>query len=170
MFVRFRQVAGRLQLSVVQTRDLDGKVRRLHVASLGSIATPPSISDRVVFWRRLRERLAKLSDRIDPETQERLISEVEALVPQPSADEQHDRLLAGVSPNRDLTAEQPMAQLATIMATEGEAEAATPAGADTVRGENTGWDTFEAGCESQLAGSESLSAELEDIVKVDDRQ
>ena len=37
MFVRFRQTAYRLQVSLVETRRAEGKVKHEHVASLGSI-------------------------------------------------------------------------------------------------------------------------------------
>jgi hypothetical protein len=38
---------------LVETRRLNGKVRHEHVASLGAIAAPLTIADRVVFWTRL---------------------------------------------------------------------------------------------------------------------
>jgi hypothetical protein len=67
--VRFRQSHNRLQLSLVKTRRLAGEVVHEHVASLGSIITPSSVADRVTFWQRLRERLARLANRIDVEAQ-----------------------------------------------------------------------------------------------------
>jgi hypothetical protein len=47
MFTRFRQTRHRLQVSLVETRRLNGKVRHEHVASLGSIETPPSVPERI---------------------------------------------------------------------------------------------------------------------------
>jgi hypothetical protein len=40
MFTRFRQAGHRLQVSLVETRRADGRVRHEHVASLGSIRDP----------------------------------------------------------------------------------------------------------------------------------
>jgi hypothetical protein len=62
MFVRFRQTEHRLQVSLAETCRVDGKVRHEHIASLGSIARSPSVADRMAFWSRLHERLAKLSN------------------------------------------------------------------------------------------------------------
>jgi hypothetical protein len=88
MFVRFRQTAYRLQLSLVETRRGDGKVRHEHIASLGSIALPMSIRDRLVFWQRLHERLARLANRVDTATQGKIMSAVHAQVPMVTPDEQ----------------------------------------------------------------------------------
>src|SRR4051812_27173608 len=43
MFVRFRERQERLQVSVVQARRVDGKVRHEHVASFGSVPMPASV-------------------------------------------------------------------------------------------------------------------------------
>jgi hypothetical protein len=88
MFVRFRETPYRLQLSLVETRRADGKVRHEHVASLGSIETPPTVADRVAFWARLHERLARLSNRLDGEAQGKVLGAVHARVPMVTADEQ----------------------------------------------------------------------------------
>ena len=55
---------NRLQLSLIETRRCDGKVRHEHIASLGS-----SVAERIAFWTRLHERLAKLANRVDAATQ-----------------------------------------------------------------------------------------------------
>jgi hypothetical protein len=65
MFVRFRQNNSRLQVSLVETSRIDGKVRHEHIASIGSVDVLPSVEDRLAFWQRLHERLAKLSNRVD---------------------------------------------------------------------------------------------------------
>jgi integrase len=88
MFVRFRQAGHRLQASLIETRRVDGKVRHEHIASLGSIILPPSVVDRITFWNRLHERLAKLSNRIDAETHGKVLGAVHARVPMVTADEQ----------------------------------------------------------------------------------
>jgi hypothetical protein len=88
MFTRFRQTSSRLQVSLAETRRVDGKVRHEHIASLGSVETPPTVQARIVFWRKLHERLAKLSNRVDAETQGKILGEVHARVPMVTADEQ----------------------------------------------------------------------------------
>jgi hypothetical protein len=88
MFVRFRKTASRLQVSLIETRREDGKVRHEHVASLGSIALALTIADRIEFWRRLFERFEKLSNRIDREQQVRLFGAIHARIPLGMSEEQ----------------------------------------------------------------------------------
>jgi hypothetical protein len=45
-----------------------------HVASLGSIAMSSSIADRIAFWGRLHERLAKLSNRVHANTHGKVLA------------------------------------------------------------------------------------------------
>jgi hypothetical protein len=85
VFVRFRETARGLQLSVVETRRIDGKVRHEHVVSLGSIETPLTVAARIAFWRRLHERLARLSNRIDVE---KMLAAIHARIPMVTPDEQ----------------------------------------------------------------------------------
>ena len=88
MFPRFRQSQHRLQVSIVQNRRIDGVVKHEHIASLGSIATPPSVADRVAFWQRLHERLAKLSNRVGAEDQGKILTAVHARIPMPTINDQ----------------------------------------------------------------------------------
>ena len=88
MFVRFRQTAQRLQASLVETRRIDGKVRHEHIAGLGSVEMPLSVEGRLAFWQRLHERLAKLSNRVDAETQGKLLGDIHARIPMVTLDEQ----------------------------------------------------------------------------------
>jgi hypothetical protein len=88
MFVRFRQTPRRLQVSLVETRRVDGKVRHEHIAALGSIETPPSVEERIAFWQRLHERLAKLSNRLDGTTQGKILGDVHAHIPMVTVNEQ----------------------------------------------------------------------------------
>jgi hypothetical protein len=88
MFVRFRQSANRLQLSLVESCRVGVKVRHEHVASLGAIGMSPSVADRVAFWGRLHERLAKLSNRVDPKAQTKIFESVHAKIPLPTIAEQ----------------------------------------------------------------------------------
>jgi hypothetical protein len=89
MFVRFRQSPRRLQLSLVETRRTDGKVRHEHIASLDAIAAPPTAAGRIQFWTRLHERLGRLSNRLNREAQAQVLGAVHARVPMPTVDEIH---------------------------------------------------------------------------------
>jgi hypothetical protein len=88
MFARFRQTERRLQVSLVETRRIDGKVRHEHVASFGSVEVPPSVEDRITFWQRLHERLAKLSNRVDVTAQAKIFGDIHARIPMVTLDEQ----------------------------------------------------------------------------------
>jgi hypothetical protein len=82
MFARFRENPRRLQVSVVETRRISpARVRHEHVASLGSIALPLTVAGRIEFWRRLHERLVRLSNRIDSRAQGKLLGAVHARIP-----------------------------------------------------------------------------------------
>jgi hypothetical protein len=88
MFVRFRRSAYRLQVSLAETRRVDGHVRQEHVAGLGSIESAPmTIAGRVAFWRELRGRLDRLANRIGAE-QIKILDAVHARIPIVTIDEQ----------------------------------------------------------------------------------
>jgi hypothetical protein len=113
MFVRIRQTKRKLQFTVAETRRVDGKVRHEHVASLGSIGIPQTVAARIAFWAALYGRLAKLGNRIDPETQAKILGAIHAKVPMVTPDEQRglqienaeadERLWSGL---RDVHADQ----------------------------------------------------------------
>ena len=88
MFIRFRKTSRSLQCTLIETRRVDGKVRHEHIASLGSIEVPPSIAGRVAFWAELHQRLGRLSNRFSHEVHGKLIEQVHARIPMPTADEQ----------------------------------------------------------------------------------
>jgi hypothetical protein len=88
MLARFRQTATGLQCSLVKTRRIDGKVLHELVANLGSVPKSPSVADRIAFWRRVYETLAELANRIDAETQGRIISAVHSRIPLVTPNEQ----------------------------------------------------------------------------------
>jgi hypothetical protein len=67
MFVRFRQVANRLQANLELTRREGGKVKAEHIATLGSVPVSPSIADRIAFWAKANERIGRLANRIGPD-------------------------------------------------------------------------------------------------------
>src|SRR5262249_60471871 len=70
-----------LEVSLVENRRENGRICHEHVASLGSIETPPSVTARIEFWRGLHERLAQLSNRLDAETRGKVMVAVHARVP-----------------------------------------------------------------------------------------
>lgn len=87
MFVRFRTARRRLQLSLIETRRVQGKVRHEHVASLGAIDAGLSIADRIAFWQQLHPRLDQLANRLDAAVQAKVLGEVHARVPMVMIDE-----------------------------------------------------------------------------------
>jgi hypothetical protein len=98
MFVRFRQVGRRLKVSLVETRRTEGKVRHEHIAGLGSVVIPFDIPERIAFWRKLHERLARLANRIGSETQGKILGQVHGRIPMPTVDEM--RALQSKTPRR----------------------------------------------------------------------
>jgi hypothetical protein len=87
MFVRFRQTKRRLQVSLVETRRIDGRVDQEHVAGLGSVPVPPSSQDRLTFWGRLHERLSRLSNRVPADIQGKILGDIHARIPMVTLDE-----------------------------------------------------------------------------------
>ena len=87
MLVHFRETPYGLAMSLVESRRENG-VRHEHLASLGSIETPPSVAARIEFWRRLHERLDQLSNRLDAEMRGKVMDAVHVRVPMVTPDEQ----------------------------------------------------------------------------------
>jgi hypothetical protein len=94
MFVRFRNHGARLNVTLVRTRRVAGKVRSEHVAALGSVpldgADRFAVRDRTELWRRLHVNVANLP----PENQGRLMAAVHARVPLPTEEERGAAALA----------------------------------------------------------------------------
>jgi hypothetical protein len=88
MFVRFRSTKTRLQLSLIQTMRVDGRVRHEHVGSLGSIRVPATAYDRLEFWQKLHQRLQRLDNRVDDIG--RIMTAVHERVPMVTLDEQRE--------------------------------------------------------------------------------
>jgi hypothetical protein len=65
MFVRFRQTPRKLQVSLIETKRVNGKVQHEHIASLGSIAANPTTTDRIEFFRKFEQRMTTLTNRVD---------------------------------------------------------------------------------------------------------
>lgn len=87
MFVRFRTARSRLQVSLIETRRIEGKVRHEHVAGLGTIEMPLTVDGRIEFWRRLHERLGRLANRFDTAALGKVVDEVHARIPMVTAEE-----------------------------------------------------------------------------------
>jgi hypothetical protein len=81
MHIRSRLHHRRLQISLVDTRRVDGKVRQEHVASLGSIPPDMTAVDRVTFWTLVHPRLARIDNRLDDATLAKVMRELHAKVP-----------------------------------------------------------------------------------------
>jgi hypothetical protein len=81
MFVRFRQTARRLQVSLVETHRIEGRVRHEHVASLGSVPREPTTADRITFWEKLHQRLDTLGNRIDTSQRQSILGAIYARIP-----------------------------------------------------------------------------------------
>jgi hypothetical protein len=92
MFPRFRRVEShlqaRVQVSIAESRRVDGKVRPEHIAALGAVGDPATIADRVAFWGQLHQRLDKLSNRISGDDQAKIIGAIHARIPMVTIDEQ----------------------------------------------------------------------------------
>ena len=88
MFVRFRQQGRRLQASLMQTRRVSGKMQTEHIASLGSIDAEVSVRERLAFWAKLPERLARLGNRVGPDDQAKVYAALHARIPMVTPDEQ----------------------------------------------------------------------------------
>jgi hypothetical protein len=87
-FVHFRETPYGLAMSLVENRRENDRICHEHVASLGSIETPPSVAARIEFWRGLRERMGQLSNRLDAETRGKVMVAVHARVPMVPPEEQ----------------------------------------------------------------------------------
>jgi hypothetical protein len=89
MFVRFRQQAlNRLSVSIVHSQRVGGRLKHDHIAALGSVEMPPSFADRIAFWQRVNQRLAKLSNRIDATAQAKIRGAIHQRIPMPTTDGQ----------------------------------------------------------------------------------
>jgi predicted component of type VI protein secretion system len=102
MFVRFRETGDRLQVSLVETRRIGGKVRHEHLVGLGSIELPMMVEARLAFWRTLEDRLARLGNRISADDSAKVRGALFARIPMPSIDEQRAVQLANAEADAEL--------------------------------------------------------------------
>jgi len=99
MFIRFRRKGRRLCASLAENSRIDGKVRQTHVSALGSVpleslmpapsddASKHSAQHRFKFWKNLHEVMARLGNRIDTSTAERMMQQVHERIPMPMPEE-----------------------------------------------------------------------------------
>jgi hypothetical protein len=71
----------RLQISLIDTRRVDGKVRQEHVASLGSVPPDMAPADRLALWTQVHPRLTRLGNRFNQATLAKVMGELHAKVP-----------------------------------------------------------------------------------------
>src|SRR5271165_1198974 len=88
MFVRFRQQGNRLQASLMQTRRVAGKMHTEHIASLGSVDADVSIRERLAFWSKLPDRLARLGNRVGSDEHGKIYGALHARIPMVTPDDQ----------------------------------------------------------------------------------
>jgi hypothetical protein len=88
MFVRFRQQGRRFQASLMQTRRVSGKMQSEHIASLGSVDAEVSVRERLAFWAKLPERLARLANRVGHDDQAKVYAALHSRIPMVTVEEQ----------------------------------------------------------------------------------
>jgi hypothetical protein len=72
----------------MQTRRVSGKMQSEHIASLGSVDAEVSVRERLAFWAKLPERLARLGNRVGPDDQPKVYAALHARIPMVTPDEQ----------------------------------------------------------------------------------
>ena len=72
----------------MQTRRVSGKMQTEHIASLGSVDAKVSVRERLAFWARLPERLARLGNRVGPDEHAKIYGALHARIPMVTPDEQ----------------------------------------------------------------------------------
>jgi hypothetical protein len=88
MFVRFRPQANRLQASLVETRRVGGRIVAEHIGALGSVDAAVSVRERLAFWAKLPERLARLANRVGADNLPKIYEALHARIPMVTPDEQ----------------------------------------------------------------------------------
>jgi hypothetical protein len=86
MFVRFRETPERIQVSLVETRRSDGRVKHEHVASFGSVSKPLTTEGRLGFWKAVHERMGRLANRVN--NAGRIFDQLHRRIPMVITDEQ----------------------------------------------------------------------------------
>jgi hypothetical protein len=70
------------------TQRVNGKVQTEHIAALGSIDAAMSVGERLAFWAKLPERLARLGNRVGPNDQAKIYAALNNRIPMVTSDEQ----------------------------------------------------------------------------------
>ena len=71
----------------MQTRRVAGKMQSEHIASLGSVDADVSVRERIAFWTKIEERLARLGNRVGPDDRDKIIVALGARIPFLTADD-----------------------------------------------------------------------------------
>lgn len=88
MYVRVRQRNQRLLLSLLESKRDGFQVVKENVAYLGSVPVEFTVDDRIAFWRKLHERMARLGNRVSPDDQAKIFAAVHARGPMVTLEEQ----------------------------------------------------------------------------------
>ncbi len=72
----------------MQTRRAASKMLTEHIASLGSVDADVSIRERLAFWSKLPDRLARLGNRVGPDDHGKILGALHARIPMVTPDEQ----------------------------------------------------------------------------------
>jgi hypothetical protein len=65
-----------------------GKMHNEHIASLGSVDADVSVRERLAFWAKLPERLARLGNRVGPDEHAKIYGALHARIPMVTPDDQ----------------------------------------------------------------------------------
>jgi hypothetical protein len=87
VFVRFQRQGARLTARLIQARRASGRVQSEYIGALGSVDAAVSVLERLAFWAKLPERLARLGNRVGPDEHGRIYAALHARIPMVTADE-----------------------------------------------------------------------------------
>ena len=90
MFVRFQHQGARLHVRLLQTKRISGKVQSEYIGALGSVDAAVSVRERLAFWAKLPERLARLGNRVSSDEHAAIYAALHARLPMVTPDEQRD--------------------------------------------------------------------------------
>jgi hypothetical protein len=65
----------------MQAQRVSGKMQSEHISSLGSVDAEVSVRERLAFWAKLPERLARLANRVGPDDQAKVYAALHARIP-----------------------------------------------------------------------------------------
>jgi hypothetical protein len=173
MFVRFRLTQTSLQASLVETRREGGKVRHHHVTSLGSVAVPATVADRVAFWTRVHGRIARLGNRLGPDTG-KIIGALHERVPMPTPDEQRElqlenaradeRVFSGLADMHASTAADQKALAASVQRASLDNEAIAEANAEKAKAAREQTGRIERG--ETVSGGLGKPLDRDDLIRI----